>query len=112
MKKIIVIASVLVLTACGYSAKDIETIGQIKKVVLNTPLVCPDFYDVDVSLGIMRNGTGSMSIQDIWIVVNKSDLALLKKANESGDLVKFTYDNQRFPICTGGKFATKVEVTQ
>ena len=112
MKKLLIVLSVLLLTACGYSSRENEAVGQIKKVMFNTPIVCPDFYDVDLSLGVMRNGTGSMSTQDMWIVVNKSDLAVLKQANEDGSVVKITYDTQRLAICTNGKIASKVEVVK
>ena len=110
MKKLLIALSALSLTACGYSSRDNEAVGQIKKIMFNTPIVCSDFYDVDLSLGVMRNGTGSMSTQDMWIVVSKSDLTLLKQANETGDVVKITYDTQRVAICTDGKIASKVEI--
>jgi major membrane immunogen (membrane-anchored lipoprotein) len=112
MKKLLILLSALALTACGYSSRENEVVGQVKKVMLNTPILCPDFYDVDLSLGVMRNGTGSMSTQDMWIVFNKADLAVLKQANEDGGIVKITYDTQRVAICTNGKIASKVEVVK
>jgi len=112
MMKIVFLSflAVSLLASCGYSARDVEAIGQVKRVVHNTPLICGDFIDVDISLGVMRGGVGSMSTQDILVNVNKEQEATLKKANESGALVKVTYDRQRFAICTGGRWATSVEV--
>ena len=110
MKKLAIVLLAASLTACGYTSRENEAVGQIKKVMLNTPIICPDFYDIDLSLGVMRNGTGSMSTQDMWIVVSKSDLSTLKKANEEGGVVKITYDTQRVSFCTDGKIASKVEI--
>lgn len=112
MKKLLTVLAALALTACGYSSRENEVVGQVKKVMFNTPLVCSDYYDVDLSLGVMRNGTGSMSTQDMWIVVNKSDLDVLKQANADGGVVKIIYDTQRVSFCTNGMIATKVEVVK
>ena len=108
--KVTTILLSLVLTSCGYSARDTEAVGQVKRVMNNTPMFCSDFIDVDLSLGVIRNGVGSVSTQDIWIVVSKSDAEILKKANEEGQLVKIVYDQQRFSWCTEGRIGTKVEV--
>ena len=100
----------MVLTACGYASRDTEAVGQVKRVMNNTPILCSDFIDVDLSLGVIRNGVGSVSNEDIWIVVSRPDAEILKKANEEGQLVKITYDQQRFAFCTEGRFATKLEI--
>lgn len=110
MKKILLLACVsMSLASCGYSAKDIEAVGQVKRVVHNTPLLCPNYVDIDLSFGVMRNGVGSMSTQDIWIVVDKQQATSLKDINEKGDLVKITYDNERLAFCTSGRIASSVE---
>jgi len=108
--KVATILLALVLTSCGYASRDTEAVGQVKRVMNNTPILCSDFIDVDLSLGVIRNGVGSVSNEDIWIVVSRPDAEILKKANEEGQLVKITYDQQRFAFCTQGRFATKVEV--
>jgi hypothetical protein len=103
--------SLLVLAACGYSAKNNELIGQVKKVVDQTPIVCPDYVEVDVSLGVIRNGVGSMSREDIKLLVeDQAQVALLKKAAASGQLVSLTYDRARLTICVPEDVVRGVEV--
>lgn len=112
MKKILVIGAMsIALTGCGYSARDVEVVGQVKRVVHATPMICDDYNVVDLSLGVMRNGTGSMSTQDIWLTVPDQDtLNVLKNANETGKLVKMTYDAKRITFCTEQRFVTKAEI--
>lgn len=99
MRRLLVIGALL-LAGCGYSARDGELIGQAKKVVSVTPIVCPDYTAVDISLGVLRNGVGSLSTQDVWLrVMNHSDVALLKRAVESGAVVKVKYDTRRLTVC-------------
>src|SRR5579859_447764 len=47
--------------ACGNSSVGNELEGQVKKVVKRTPIFCSDYVEADVSLGVIRNGVGSMS---------------------------------------------------
>jgi hypothetical protein len=110
--KVLILAA-LFITGCGYSARDNELIGQVKKVVHATPLICPDRYIVDVSLGVIRGGVGSMSSQDVWLTVD-SDKAIetLKKANESGEIVKLKYDIARLTICKEDHIISAVEITK
>ena len=110
MKLFLIGIIAMTLTACGYSARDTEAVGQVKRVMNNTPMLCSDFIDVDLSLGVIRNGVGSVSNEDIWIVVSRPDAEILKKANEEGQLVKITYDQQRISFCNEGRIATKVEI--
>lgn len=99
MKKIALVA-LLALGGCGYTAVDNELIGQVKKVTHQTPLVCPDYKAVDISLGVIRGGVGSVSTEDLWLrVLNESDLSLLKAASESGRIVKARYDVRRVVVC-------------
>lgn len=112
MKKVLIVL-LLGLTSCGYSSKQNEAIGQVKKVVNNTPLICSNFVDTDISLGVMINGVGSMSHEDIWFyVVNSSDIKTLKIANENGKLVKITYDVRRFTVCVSDHFVTSVTILE
>jgi hypothetical protein len=102
MKALIRLLSlVLVVGASGcYSQRDSELIGQVKTVAPVTPLVCPDHVAVDISLGILRNGVGSMSTQDVWMrILNHDDVAKLKRAAESGELVKIRFDERRVTLC-------------
>lgn len=99
----------LALVGCGYSAKENEMVGQVKKVVEQTPLICGDYTEADVSLGVLRDGNGSMSKEDVILRVNGSeDKKLLKDAAESGRPVKITYDIKRFVWCGPDHILTSV----
>jgi hypothetical protein len=103
----------LMLCGCGNSAIDGELIGQAKKVTNVTPLLCPDYVAFDVSLGVMRNGTGSMSTQDVWFTVRPSvDIRLLKEAVDKGALVRVKYDRRRLAICTEDNILNAMEVVR
>lgn len=118
MKKItlfalLLAASMMLLSACGYSSQDNESIGQIKKVANMTPILCGKRTDVDLSLGVMRNGVGSMSQQDLWLTVRNPQLVnTLKKAAETGAIVKVKYDEARVNFCWQDHELTSVEITQ
>lgn len=110
MKKIILIAA-MALNACGYDQVDSEAIGQVKKVANMTPILCGNRTDVDISLGVIRNGVGSVSSQDMWLTVrDKANVEILKKANESGQLVKIKYDVARLEWCWNKRELTSVEI--
>lgn len=103
----------LVVMSCGYHSRDSELIGQVKKVKMLTPLICPDFVEVDLSLGVMRNGVGSMSSEDMWLYVHAPEMvAVLKSAAESGALVKVTYDQKRTTFCVPNEQVSKVELVK
>lgn len=84
---------------CGWSSKDTTGSGQVKKVGKVTPIFCPDYYVVDVSLGVMRNGVGSMSTHDMNFYIEPKDVEQLKTAAEVGAIIDFTYDVRRFAWC-------------
>lgn len=103
----------VLLSGCGYSSRDNEIIGQAKKVVHLTPLICSDYSAVDVSLGVMRNGVGSMSTQDLWFYVeDRNLLAILAKAVETGAIVKVKYDQKRTTWCVPDHWLTNVEILE
>lgn len=109
MKKLILITAMF-LIGCGYSSKDNEVVGQVKRVMVNTPIICPDFYDVDLSMGMMKNGTGSVSKEDLWLYIpDKAVYETLKQAASSGIPVKITYDVKRTTYCVEDHVVTKVE---
>lgn len=109
MKKYLLIA--LVLSGCGYRSRDNELVGQIKKVELHTPLVCPAYYSVDLSLGIIQNGIGSMSREDIELLIPTTEMyQQLKDAN--GKLVKVRYNTTRTRICFPFDRATAIAIAQ
>lgn len=113
-KQLLLVVLMLGLTGClGKQSVDNESIGQVKKVIHTTPLICGDFNYVDISLGVMVHGVGSMSTQDMnFVVENQQDLELLKKANESAKLVKFKYDVKRITFCQPDHVITKVEIVE
>ena len=89
------------LAACGNSAVDGDLTGQAKKVTHVTPLFCPGYVAFDVSLGVMQNGTGSMSTQDVWFTVSDSiDVDKLKSAVADAMIVRVHFDTRRLPFCT------------
>jgi len=118
MKKVIVMLVVLLsVFSCGYSSVGNEAAGQVKKIVKQTPVFCYNRIDVDVSLGVMRNGVGSMSNQDIWLTFESDEdssdqLKLLKKAAENGSIVKINYDVARTRFCTESKLLRSIEIIE
>jgi outer membrane lipopolysaccharide assembly protein LptE/RlpB len=114
MKNLLML-TMLFLAGCGYDARNNEMMGQVKKIINETPLLCSDFTTADVSLGVMRNGVGSMSSEDIMVLVPESNaeaLKTLKGAAESGQLVKITYDSKRTAFCTPHRVVIKAELVK
>ena len=99
--KTIGLVCALMLSGCwGYEQADNQLTGQVKKVHHHTPLFCPNYSTVDVSMGVMRNGVGSMSGQDIQLNIwNKADEEVLEKAAEVGAIVDIKYSKWRMVWC-------------
>lgn len=113
MKLLLLGLVTLCFAGCGYSSMDNEMIGQVKKVVKQTPIFCSYRDDVDVSMGVMRNGVGSMSSQDVWLTIGDSEsLKILKAAADSGELVKIHYDVARITFCWEDHIIRKVELVK
>lgn len=103
--------SLVLMTGCGDLSRGTEAVGQVKSVYNETPLIFPDYVQVDLSLGVMRNGVGSMSTQDIFVLLkDPMDIALAKQAQQEGQLVKVTYDHQRLNFWSEARQATKIEL--
>src|ERR1700733_6406391 len=99
------------VVACGDTSTGNGMIGQAKKVAHNTPIFCENYDAFDLSLGVMENGTGSMSTQDIWLtVLDPTLLPTLKKAVQTGAIVKVTYDEWRFAPCKYNHVVRSVEI--
>ncbi len=99
----------VLIGGCGYSSKENEMVGQVKKVIEQTPIICGDYTEADVSLGVLRNGNGSMSKEDVVLrIEDQAQRALLKSAAESGRPVKITYDIKRWVWCGPDHIATSV----
>lgn len=115
MRKLWVLPVLLLAGCMGHTSSGNELTGQVKRVQHKTPILCPDYVHVDISLGTMRNGVGSMSTQDIWLwVKNDADVAVLEKASRDGGIVKVSYDvaRSRWFDCVEKEELTHVEVVQ
>ncbi len=116
MKKIIfgiILASSLLFQGCGYESRNGEIIGQVKNVARQTPLVCSEYNMTNISLGVMRNGVGSMSTEDVELeILNKEDVKLLTNAMKSGQLVHIFYDTKRVCFCTPRLKVLNVELVK
>ncbi len=109
--KNLIIAAMLLVCGCGYSSVDNDAIGQPKKIHHQTPMLCSNRNDIDISLGVMRGGVGSMSTQDLYLTVpNQKDLETLDKAIVDGKLVKFHYNQYRLAFCQQDDTLTSVEI--
>ncbi|MBV9125684.1 MAG: hypothetical protein JO112_20230 [Planctomycetes bacterium] len=110
---LITISALPACQACGYSSQQNDLTGQVKKVISRTPLVCPDYTEVDVSMGVLRNGVGSLSKEDLILFVrNPQDIPTLKKAALEGDIVEITYNDFRASICEPTEELTSVQITK
>jgi len=94
----------------GWSAKEVTGSGQVKRVWKETPIICPDYHMIDISLGIMRNGIGSMSGHDMFLYLPDKDVAGLKKAAEDSSIIDFTYDRRRFSWCANSDRMTSFKI--
>lgn len=97
---------------CGWTGREISGTGQVKKVRLDTPIWCPDYHEVDISLGVMRNGVGSMSTHDMKLFIPESMVAELKKAAEASAIINFTYDERRSGLCVPSDRMTSFKLVQ
>lgn len=112
MNKNLFFVAVLCLS-CGYSDKDVTASGQVKAVSHKTPIVCPERDVVDISLGVMKNGVGSMSTHDMYLVVyDPASLATLKEAAKKSAIVDFTYNDARFRWCNETEELTSVKIVE
>lgn len=113
MKKLLIGILALSLAGCGYTSTASTLTGQAKALVHQTPIFCPERVDVDVSLGVMRNGVGSMSTQDVWLTVpNQHDVDTLTRAADEGALVKIIYDAYRVTWCQERYMVRSVELVK
>jgi len=113
MVGLIILITTTVFTSCGYSSRNNELIGQVKVVQTVTPLLCFDRTDIHFSLGVMRNGTGSVSTHDITATVYDKDvIKTLKLANETGAVVKLVADEARVRFCADATEITTAEIVK
>lgn len=100
MKYRLLLLAATLLSGCGYSHRANELVGQPKSIESTTPLLCPDQHILHMSLGVMRNGSGSMSTQDIAINVPDAQLVpILQSVIEQGKLINAETNEARFRWC-------------
>lgn len=110
--KIIILALMLFLTACGYSELGTNGVVQVKRVHVVNPLICPKYYVLDASLGIMQNGVGSMSTQDIDLTVSEKQATELDELLKKGkSIVNIKYNTRRFSLCEEMRLLESYEVS-
>lgn len=106
----------LCLMGCGYSSVGNNAVCQPKKIHHNTPLICGNYDSVDISLGVMRNGVGSMSTHDMTLAFDPNDEQTNEKklvaAIKDGKLVNLTYSERRFSWCQEEEQVVSVEVIE
>ncbi len=100
------------LLACGYSSVGNTMTGQVKKVVNNTPILCSNYADADISLGVLRDGVGSMSSQDVWAVIPPDLVDDFQTYSESGAIVDIQYDVYRLTFCTTDLYIRSVKLAE
>lgn len=106
----------LLMGCWGYASVDNAGVCQPKKLHHVTPLICGDYDEVDISLGVMRDGVGSMSTHDMTLSFDPSTQAdseaKLKEAIQAGKLVNLSYNQLRFSWCRDEEQVTKVEIIE
>lgn len=112
-KGFLALAMVAALAGCGYSHIGGDTVGQAKGLTRTTNLVCSDYFVFDLSLGVMRNGTGSMSKQDmLFTVAPNVDVVALRDAVKRSAIVKPSFHTRRAALCTEDYILTSFEVLE
>lgn len=100
MKVFLFAISMLGIGCSGYDQIDSKVVGQAKRYHHYNPIVCGGYDTVDISLGIVRNGVGSMSTEDVELTVwNQADAETLQKAAQESSLVELKYSVWRFAPC-------------
>lgn len=103
----------LTLTSCGYTSVNNVAVVQIKSLHNETPLLCFNYNWLDASLGVMRNGTGSVSTEDIrFQIMNENQREILQEAADAGKLARVTFRDRRFVFCTYSREITNVEIVE
>lgn len=76
------------------------TSGTVKTINEHNRIFCPDYFTADISLGVVRNGTGASSREDVTLVIENSvDVEKLTKASEVGSIVHIKHETPRFSWC-------------
>jgi hypothetical protein len=110
MKILILCFILLSFVSCGFTERGTKGVVQIKRIHHVTPLICSERIVLDASLGVMQNGVGSMSTQDIDITVSIEQSKILERAVESGKLVEIKYSTRRFDFCNRYRILEEVKI--
>jgi hypothetical protein len=103
----------LMLASCGYSHVNNELIGQPKSIEATTPIFCPNQNILHLSLGVMRNGVGSMSTEDVRISIPDDNLAIrLQPVVKAGKLINAQTNEARFRWCNEEKELVAFEIVE
>ncbi len=114
--RIVMLMLPLVLTgcdACGNSSVNNELVGQPKRLHNETPILCENRVDLDVSMGFMKDGVGSVSTADMHLTVpNREDVDRINRAINENKLVKLHYNVARVNLCWQQEVVTSVDVLE
>ncbi len=104
----------LLLSVAIGSSGEIVSFGRVKTIMNTTPLLCGDFVDMNISIGVSNSSNSQYYIlDDIWMNLNSPDhIKIAKEAQESGKLVKVTYDYARYAPCRNKSDVTKIEILE
>ena len=97
----------------GYSSKNSESIIQPKSIQMQTPIICPEVPILHGSLGIIRNGRGSISNQDVdMVITNDQDKYKIQTAIDSGYFLNVKYNTKRMVVCNSEHILVDVEIVK
>lgn len=112
MRSFLIIAASALLSSCGKSSVDNVMVGQARRLMTKTPLICPNSYSADIFVdGVNTTDDDQWSRIHKWISIPDKEMYDQVKATVgTGAQVKITYDVRRFTYCTNEAMATQVEV--
>lgn len=92
-----ILSFILLFTNCGYIEQNNIGIGQVKKIIKNTPIICPDYKVVNIAFGSLESGIIS-NTNDYYVIDDKQQ-EILEKAQYNQKIIKFVYNVKRVAIC-------------
>jgi hypothetical protein len=110
MKALLLIVLIMIM-GCGYSELGTQVVGQVKGIQKHNPILCDNYKVLDLSLGVMIDGVGSMSTEDKYYnIMTEEQEQTLEKA--TGHIVKITVDEKRFNWCINTSHISKIEIVK
>lgn len=99
--KHVLLGAALLLSSCGNSATDIELTGQLKAAGVATNLICPDYFYLDMSMGVIKDGTGSVSKDDIFVTLyGRQEYKKYQELAKVGAIITVHANMRRAAFCT------------